>query len=53
MVPGDQVRYEVEVLRLRCTFCKLAGRALVDGKLAAEAMLSSGDGGREREPACR
>jgi len=41
VVPGDQVRYEVEVIRLRSTFCKVAGRALVDGELAAEAVLST------------
>lgn len=42
VVPGDQIRYEVEVLRLRSNACKLAGKALVDGKLAAEAVISSG-----------
>jgi 3-hydroxyacyl-[acyl-carrier-protein] dehydratase len=41
VVPGDQIRYEVEVLRLRSTFCKVAGKALVDGELAAEAILST------------
>ncbi|HEY0513730.1 MAG TPA: 3-hydroxyacyl-ACP dehydratase FabZ [Thermoanaerobaculia bacterium] len=41
VVPGDQVRYEVEVLRLRSTYCKLAGKVLVDGQLAAEAVISS------------
>jgi 3-hydroxyacyl-[acyl-carrier-protein] dehydratase len=41
VVPGDQVRFEVEVLRLRSTFCKVAGKALVDGELAAEAVLST------------
>ena len=41
VVPGDQIRYEVEVLRLRSTFCKVAGRALVEGELAAEAVLST------------
>jgi beta-hydroxyacyl-ACP dehydratase FabZ len=41
VVPGDQIRYEVEVLRLRSTYCKLAGKALVDGQLAAEAVCSS------------
>jgi beta-hydroxyacyl-ACP dehydratase FabZ len=41
VVPGDQLRYEIEVLRIRSTHCKLAGRALVDGHLAAEAVLSS------------
>ena len=41
VVPGDQIRYEVEVLRLRSTFCKVQGKALVDGELAAEAILST------------
>lgn len=41
VIPGDQVRYEIEVLRLRSTFCKVAGKALVDGELAAEAVLST------------
>ena len=41
MVPGDQVRYELEVLRLRSTFSKLAGRVTVDGQLCAEAVISS------------
>jgi len=42
VVPGDQIRYEIEVLRLRKSFCKVQGRALVDGKVAAEATLFSG-----------
>jgi beta-hydroxyacyl-ACP dehydratase FabZ len=41
VVPGDQLRYEVEILRLRATTCKLRGRALVDGELAAEATCMS------------
>lgn len=41
VVPGDQLRYEVEVLRLRSTYCKLAGRVLVDGAVAVDAVLSS------------
>jgi beta-hydroxyacyl-ACP dehydratase FabZ len=41
VVPGDQIRYEIEVLRLRSTYCKLAGKVLVEGQLAAEAVLSS------------
>lgn len=41
VVPGDQVRYELEVLRLRSTFSKLAGRVTVDGQLCAEAVISS------------
>jgi 3-hydroxyacyl-[acyl-carrier-protein] dehydratase len=41
VVPGDQLRYEVEVLALRQSFSKLSCRALVDGKVAAEAVISS------------
>ena len=41
VVPGDQVRYEIEILRLRSRLGKLSARALVDGKVAAEAVLSS------------
>jgi 3-hydroxymyristoyl/3-hydroxydecanoyl-(acyl carrier protein) dehydratase len=42
VVPGDQIRYEIEVQRLRRSFCKVDARALVDGRLVAEATLSSG-----------
>lgn len=40
VVPGDQVRLEVDVLAFRSTAGRMQGRALVDGKLAAEAVLS-------------
>jgi UDP-3-O-[3-hydroxymyristoyl] N-acetylglucosamine deacetylase/3-hydroxyacyl-[acyl-carrier-protein] dehydratase len=36
VVPGDQLRLEAEVLRLKGTTCKLATRAYVDGQLVAE-----------------
>lgn len=39
VVPGDQVRFEVEVLRLKPAHCKLAGKAYVSGQLHAEADL--------------
>jgi 3-hydroxyacyl-[acyl-carrier-protein] dehydratase len=39
VVPGDQLRVEVDVLQWRNTFCKLAGKALVGSELAAEATL--------------
>jgi len=39
VVPGDQLRIEVNVVAWRGTFCKLAGRASVNGELAAEATL--------------
>ncbi len=41
VVPGDQIRYEVEVLKLRQSYSKLDGKALVDGKVVAEAICSS------------
>ena len=41
VVPGDQLRYEVEVLRMRATTCKLKGFAIVDGEVAAEAVCLS------------
>ncbi|HYL46622.1 MAG TPA: 3-hydroxyacyl-ACP dehydratase FabZ [Candidatus Limnocylindrales bacterium] len=39
VVPGDQLRIEVTVIAWRGTFCKLQGRATVNGELAAEATL--------------
>lgn len=41
IVPGDQIRFEIELVRRRSTFCMLRGKALIDGALAAEAQLSS------------
>ncbi|HVA93899.1 MAG TPA: 3-hydroxyacyl-ACP dehydratase FabZ [Candidatus Dormibacteraeota bacterium] len=39
VVPGDQLRMEVTVLKWRTTFCKLHGVATVNGEVAAEATL--------------
>ena len=39
VVPGDQLRIEMNVLAWRGGFCKLEGRASVNGELAAEATL--------------
>jgi 3-hydroxyacyl-[acyl-carrier-protein] dehydratase len=39
VIPGDQLRVEVNVLSWRSNFCKLEGKATVDGQLAAEATL--------------
>ena len=39
VVPGDQLRLEMTVKSWRGDFCKLEGKATVDGKLAAEATL--------------
>jgi len=39
VVPGEQLRIEMNVLAWRGDFCKLEGKAMVDGQLAAEATL--------------
>ncbi len=45
VVPGDQIVFEVKILKLRSKAVKLAGRAIVDDNLVAEAelMASFGD----------
>ncbi len=40
VVPGDQLRIEMDLLNRRSNFGKLQGRATVDGKLAAEAVVT-------------
>jgi beta-hydroxyacyl-ACP dehydratase FabZ len=40
VVPGDRLTIELNVLRARANFRKLAGRAEVDGQLAAEAEVT-------------
>jgi beta-hydroxyacyl-ACP dehydratase FabZ len=40
VVPGDQLRIEVTVLRQRDRYFKMMGKALVDGNVAVEAELS-------------
>ena len=39
VVPGDQLRIEMELRHRRNNFGKMNGKALVDGKLAAEAVV--------------
>ena len=39
--PGCLLRLEVEFLQKRASVCKFAGRALVDGQLAAEARFTA------------
>ena len=41
VVPGDQLRMEVEILKLRSWTCKLRATATVEGQLAAEAEILS------------
>jgi len=42
VVPGDQLRIEMEMVSRKNQFGKMAGRATVEGKLAAEAKLLFG-----------
>ena len=46
VVPGDQLRMEIKLLRFRMGMAKVAGRALVDGELACEAEMLFGGGGK-------
>ena len=39
VVPGDQLRVEVDILSWKGDRCKIRGKAFVDGNLAAEATL--------------
>jgi beta-hydroxyacyl-ACP dehydratase FabZ len=39
VVPGDQLRMELEVLARRATFCRMNGTAYVNGEIAAEAVF--------------
>ena len=41
VVPGDQIRFELEMLKVRSRSCKMQGKAMVDGELVAEATLMS------------
>lgn len=40
VVPGDQLRIEVTVQSMRAKFGKMRGKATVDGKLAAETVVT-------------
>jgi 3-hydroxyacyl-[acyl-carrier-protein] dehydratase len=41
VVPGDQLRLQMDVMKLRPRNCKMRGVATVDGELAAEAIIMS------------
>jgi 3-hydroxyacyl-[acyl-carrier-protein] dehydratase len=40
VVPGDQLRIEVDVLKMRSSLGKVSGKAFVGDELAAEAVLT-------------
>ena len=39
--PGDQIRFELEVVQLRGRICRMNGVAKVDGELVAEAQMTA------------
>ena len=41
VLPGDQLRIEMKTLKRRNSYWKIAGRALVDGEMAAEAVITA------------
>ncbi len=41
VIPGDQIRFELEVVKLRSTTCKMRGRAEVNGERVTEAEILS------------
>jgi 3-hydroxyacyl-[acyl-carrier-protein] dehydratase len=41
VVPGDQLRLEAEITKLRTRFATIKGRALVDGEVVAEGEISA------------
>jgi 3-hydroxyacyl-[acyl-carrier-protein] dehydratase len=49
VVPGDQVRFEVEVIRMRTNAMSFRGQALVDGSVAAEAEMMAMIVDREKQ----
>lgn len=46
VVPGDRLDLECSNMRMKLKLCKLEGRAYVDGKLAAEALITAALGDR-------
>lgn len=49
VTPGDQLRFEIDVIAFRSRMGKMAGKAFVDGKLVCEATLACHVGPRNRE----
>lgn len=37
VVPGDQLRLEAEILKIKSRFCHMRGKVIVDGEIIAEA----------------
>lgn len=48
VIPGDKLELECSDLRLKLNLCKMEARALVDGKLAAEARITAAIADRDK-----
>ncbi|MBB5144746.1 3-hydroxyacyl-ACP dehydratase FabZ [Desulfovibrio intestinalis] len=48
VVPGDRLELECSNLRMKLKLCKMEARAFVDGKLAAEALITAAIGDRPK-----
>ena len=42
VIPGDTIRFELELLTLRKNICKMAGKGIVDGKVVCSADMIAG-----------
>jgi beta-hydroxyacyl-ACP dehydratase FabZ len=51
VIPGDQLRLEMAVIKRKATVAKMAGRATVDGVVVAEAEVMCKLADKEEEPA--
>lgn len=49
VVPGDQIRFELEMIKHRRSYCKMAGKAYVKDDLVAEADLMAAVVDRDKE----
>jgi 3-hydroxyacyl-[acyl-carrier-protein] dehydratase len=50
VLPGDQIRFEVEVVVLKAKVGKIAGKAIIDGKVAVQAELTCAIIDRDEAP---
>jgi 3-hydroxyacyl-[acyl-carrier-protein] dehydratase len=41
VVPGDQIRMEIEIVNLKRSLIKMIGKSYVDGKLVAEGVFTA------------
>jgi beta-hydroxyacyl-ACP dehydratase FabZ len=41
VIPGDQLRFEMELLKIKRNICRMQGQALVDNNLVCQAELSA------------